>query len=89
MSHWDAIYCAGCWKPCSEVTYHDSVGSPPHVRWFRVSESDCCEDEVVTREKALRLYLDHRERREEARRRMVRIHQLVDSIVAGIGELRP
>ena len=80
MSKWDAVYCAGCWKPCNEKEYYDSVGYPPHVRWFRVSESDCCADEVVTREKALRLYLDHRERREEANRRMKTIHECVDSI---------
>lgn len=88
MSRWDAIYCAGCWKPCNEKDYYDSVGDPPHVHWFRVSESDCCADEIVTREKALRLYLDYREDRAEGHRRLKRIHELANSIVAGIEELR-
>lgn len=83
--HEKAEYCSACLKPCGEFRFKDGDGV--HV-WTGVL-SDCCHESLTTRREAMEDYVWKRGQREESRKRLEKINQLVDSLVADLKALRP
>jgi hypothetical protein len=80
-----ATYCSACLKPCGEFRFKDGDGV--HV-WTGVL-SDCCHESLTTRREAMEDYVWKRGQREESRKRLEKINQLVDSLVADLKAMRP
>jgi hypothetical protein len=83
--HEKAEYCSACLKPCGEFRFKDGDGV--HV-WTGVL-SDCCHESLTTRREAMEDYVWKRGQREESRKRLEKINQLVDSLVADLKAMRP